>query len=156
MFETKSVIRGLFLLLIIGSSFVIAQQKNKEMQDSGHLMKIPLTGAAEVPSPGDPDGSGTVNITLQQGQGRICFEVNVNNIETPTAAHLHKAATGQAGPPVITLIEKNGSWNSCVAADAALIKDIVQNPANYYFNIHNAQYPNGALRGQLSTHTKSQ
>jgi hypothetical protein len=29
-------------------------------------------------------------------------------------------------------------------------KDIVQTPENYYVNVHNAEYPGGAVRGQLS------
>jgi len=27
--------------------------------------------------------------------------------------------------------------------------DIIKNPANYYVNVHNAEFSNGALRGQL-------
>jgi hypothetical protein len=37
-----------------------------------------------------------------------------------------------------------------VAADADLIKAIIQSPQEYYVNVHNAEYPAGALRGQLS------
>ena len=31
-----------------------------------------------------------------------------------------------------------------------LIADILENPENYYFNVHNTEYPGGAIRGQLS------
>jgi hypothetical protein len=37
----------------------------------------------------------------------------------------------------------------CVTADKDLIKDIRQNPENYYVNVHNAAFPGGAVRGQL-------
>lgn len=127
-----------------------AQNKDKGKMEGGHMMKVMLSGSAEVPGPGDPDGSGDVSITIDEKQGKVCFEVNVKDIGKPTAAHIHKAATGQSGPPVVPLAENNGTWNGCATADAALIKDIKQHPANYYFNVHNAEFPDGALRGQLS------
>ncbi len=37
----------------------------------------------------------------------------------------------------------------CTNVDRARIKDIIQNPQNYYANIHNATFPAGAIRGQL-------
>jgi hypothetical protein len=36
-----------------------------------------------------------------------------------------------------------------VSADQDLIKAITKNPENYYFNVHNAEFPAGALRAQL-------
>ena len=39
---------------------------------------------------------------------------------------------------------------ACVSAGEDLIKEIRQNPANYYVNVHNADFPDGAIRGQLS------
>ncbi|MBS1786273.1 MAG: CHRD domain-containing protein [Acidobacteria bacterium] len=29
------------------------------------------------------------------------------------------------------------------------INDIMKNPGNYYVNVHTAEFPNGAIRGQL-------
>ena len=91
-----------------------------------------------------------MTITPNEAKGNICFAVSVSKIAKPTAAHIHKAAAGQSGPPVVTLAEHNGSWNGCVTAEADVIKDIKQNPASYYFNVHNAEFPDGAMRGQLA------
>jgi hypothetical protein len=50
----------------------------------------------------------------------------------------------------LTPAPATGSSKNCVAAEAAVIKRITQNPANFYVNVHNAEFPNGAVRAQLS------
>ena len=126
---------------------VLAQEK----EQGGRRLTATLTGAAEVPGPGDPDGRGRAIITLNQGQGEVCFELTVSNIASANAAHIHSGAADAAGPVVVTLTPpSDGSWKGCVSASADLIKEIRQNPGNYYVNVHNADFPNGAVRGQLS------
>lgn len=121
------------------------------VQAGGRPLDATLTGAAET-GPGDPDGSGTADLTLNQGRGEICFEIAFSDIETPTAAHIHEAPAGVAGDVVVPLFTHPTASPAigCVDADAALIKDIRQNPAEYYVNVHNTPFPGGALRGQLS------
>jgi len=135
-------------VLLSFSSFVTAQNEDQ----GGRPLSASLTGAAEVPGPGDTDGTGTVKITLNQGKGEICFELTVSNIAAATAAHIHEAPAGQAGPVVVTLAPPptGGSSKNCVSADEDLIKRIRQNPENFYVNVHNAELPDGAVRGQLS------
>jgi len=120
-------------------------------EQGGRPLTAALTGAAEVPGPGDTDGSGKAVITLNQGQGQVCFELTVSNIAPATAAHIHKGAPDQAGPVVVTLTAPtDGSSKDCVSADAELIKDIRQNPGSYYVNVHTQDFPAGAVRGQLA------
>jgi len=123
----------------------------QEKEQGGRRLTATLTGAAEVPGPGDPDGGGSAVITLNQGQNEVCFELTVTNIAPATLAHIHVGAAGAAGDAVVTLTPPTeGSSKGCVSASAELIKDIRQNPANYYVNVHNAEFPDGAVRGQLS------
>ena len=113
--------------------------------------KANLTGAAEVPGPGDPDGGGTVQVTLNTDKNEVCYDLTVTNIDEATAAHIHEGAVGKDGPVKVGLdAPKGGSAKDCKTADAAVVKDIMANPANYYVNIHNAAYPKGAVRGQLA------
>jgi hypothetical protein len=113
--------------------------------------KANLTGAAEVPGPGDPDGGGTVQVTLNTDKNEVCYDLTVTKIDEATAAHIHEGAVDKDGPVKVGLdAPKGGSAKGCKTADAAVVKDIMANPANYYVNIHNAAYPKGAVRGQLA------
>ena len=133
-------------ILLLGASFAVGQE------DSGRRFTISLSGAAEVPGPGDTDGTGTAEIRLNQGQNQVCFELTVSSIATATAAHIHEGAVDAAGPVVVTLTTPaaNGKSKGCVDATADLIKRIRQTPENFYVNVHNADFPDGAVRGQLA------
>jgi hypothetical protein len=114
-------------------------------------MTASLTGAQEVPGPGDTDGSGTAEITVVNATNSVCWDVNVRNIAPATAAHIHRGAPGEAGPPVVTLEPPtDGSNEGCVVTPSELAAEINSNPAAFYVNIHNAEFPNGAVRGQLA------
>ena len=116
----------------------------------GRALSTPLTGAEEVPGPGDPDGSGFATITVNPGQEELCYELGVEGIAPARAAHVHVAPAGEAGPVVVGLTPPtNGSSSGCAPVDRELAKAIVKNPENYYVNVHNAEFPAGALRGQL-------
>ena len=132
--------------ILLGASFALGQD------DTGRKFSITLSGTAEVPGPGDTDGSGSADIRLNQGQNQVCFELSVSNIAVATAAHIHEAAEGVAGPVVVTLTTPaaNGKSKGCVDASAELIKRIRQTPENFYVNVHNAEFPDGAVRGQLA------
>jgi CHRD domain len=131
------------LALLIGPHWGAAQEAGKATAK--------LTGGAEVPGPGDPMGSGTVQLTLDPAKGEVCYELSVANIQEATAAHVHEGAVGKEGPVRVALeAPKTGSAKGCAKADAPVIIAIMKDPAAYYVNIHNAAFPNGAVRGQLS------
>jgi hypothetical protein len=116
-----------------------------------------MSGAEEAPGPGDPDGSGFASIWLNVGQGTVCFELTAENIAPATAAHIHEAPPGSPGPVIVPLTPPtDGSSSGCVAADKDVIKGIIQDPEEYYVNVHNAEFPAGAIRGQLSNPGQSE
>jgi len=126
--------------------------------DGGRKFTTTLTGEAEVtaagvPNQGDLDGIGTATITLNYGQGTVCWETTVSDINlVNTAAHIHEAPSTTTGPVVVPLSgpDANGVARGCTSVDREEIKEIIQHPEEYYINVHNSEYPNGALRGQLS------
>jgi hypothetical protein len=118
----------------------------------GPPLKTKLTGAAEVPGPGDPDGRGTAIIRLNPSQQKVCFYLTASSITLPaSAAHIHIGASTTFGNVVVTLVAPNASGVSfgCVSASADVIAAIRANPSNYYVNVHTTDFPNGAIRGQL-------
>ena len=120
----------------------------------GRPLSTTLTGAAEIP-PGDPDGTGTAQITLNAGLGEVCWTINVASITLPaTAAHIHIAPAGIAGPIVVTLSapDASGVASGCTqSASQDVLRGITVAPELFYVNVHNADFPAGAVRGQLST-----
>jgi hypothetical protein len=136
-----AVILGLVSLLLVATPVAAVEAD----------LVADLSGAAEVPGPGDPDGTGTAWFYLDSEAGELCYALFVENIAAATAAHIHPGAAGEANPPAITLeAPAGGSSGGCVAADPGLLGQIAANPAAYYVNVHNADYPAGAVRGQLA------
>lgn len=118
--------------------------------NGGRPLSTELTGEAEAPGPGDPDGTGTAFLRVNPGQERICYELTVMGIEPALAAHIHEAPAGEPGPVVVPLeAPTDGSSSACADVDRALALDILKNPADYYVNVHNMPFPGGAVRGQL-------
>jgi hypothetical protein len=119
---------------------------------AGAKLTTILSGAAEVPGPGDPDGSGKATITVNPGQSRICWEIQVKDIDPATAAHIHIGLAGTAPADNVVLglsAPTDGDSEGCETVERSLADAIRKSPASYYVNVHNAAYPNGALRGQL-------
>lgn len=110
-----------------------------------------LIGSAEVPGPGDPDGSGKAEVSIVDATDNVCYEIKeVRGLSAVTAAHIHRGATGVAGPPVVMLeTPTDGHSKSCARADGSLADEIKKNPGGFYVNIHSSEFPDGAIRGQL-------
>jgi hypothetical protein len=101
---------------------------------------------------GDPDGSGGAVVTIDGTT--LCYGVTVMNIETPTAAHIHIGKKNVNGPVVVPFTAPAtgdpGASSGCAGVTADLAAAIAKHPNRYYVNVHNATYPGGAVRGQLS------
>ncbi len=142
-----------------------------ELPTSSETVKLAIIGGAEhggrpmsthmtqevtsVPVwAGDPDGTGSALLTVNLGKGEICWELAVADILLPaTASHIHEAAPGIRGAIVVGLSAPNatGQSSGCRSdVDRDLIRRILQSPASFYVNVHNADFPPGAIRGQLA------
>jgi hypothetical protein len=109
-----------------------------------------LTGEEEVPGPGDEDGIGAAGI-LVTARGRLCYFVAVKHIEPAIAAHIHAGADGVAGDIVVALDTPNrrGFSANCSTISTDLAAQLIATPEAFYVNVHTADFPMGAVRGQL-------
>ena len=109
-----------------------------------------LDGKAEVPGPGDPNGTGEFSGWFDPAMGRICYTLGVGSLANPTMAHIHRGAAQVAGPPVVVLSTPvQNISDTCLPVAPALISEIVANPAGFYVNVHTKEHPSGAIRAQL-------
>ena len=124
----------------------------------GRLFTTTLSGAEEVDpvtgalGAGDPDGSGLAALTVNPGQQEICYELGVENIMLPAiGAHIHVGGAGENDPVVVPLTppDASGVSSGCAPVSRELALAIIQNPENYYVNVHTSDFPNGGVRGQL-------
>lgn len=122
----------------------------------GRPFSTPLTGAEEAPAPGDPDATGQADLTFNQGQGEVCFDISWADVDGEVfAGHIHIGPPGDAGPIVVTLFTGSFAGTDAVSGcvedvDPELIKAIRQDPSAYYVNVHSRPaFTGGAIRGQL-------
>ena len=123
---------------------------NETFNDAaGDQYRAQLSGANE-PGGGDPNGAGLARIEINGTTNTVCTDLEVRQISPATAAHIHRGAAGVNGPPVITLdTPDDNDSDDCDEVAQSLIDEIRANPAGFYVNVHTADYPNGAIRGQL-------
>ena len=118
----------------------------------GRPLYATLTGEAEITPEGDPNGGGTAKLTVNPGKNQVCWILSVNDIATATAAHIHTGNASSEGGVVLGLTAPTGGSSSgCATVSADLVKGLLKTPAEYYVNVHNADFPDGAIRGQLSS-----
>jgi hypothetical protein len=113
-------------------------------------LRARLTGEAEVPGPGDPNGSGRATVAVFSEE--VCYRLRFE-LGTPpaTAAHIHVGLPDEAGPIFVLLFnepEENGS-SGCVEVTRAASLFLSEHPGRFYVNVHNNEFPDGAIRGQL-------
>ena len=134
----------------LGAATTVGAAGSKSGARKAKVLKANLRGKAEVPGPGDPDGKGKAAIRINANKGRLCFRLSWRRIAEPNKAHIHLGAKGVAGDIVVTLFDGTPVRRDCVEnLNEDLLRQIKRNPRQYYVNVHNADFPAGAIRGQL-------
>ncbi len=115
--------------------------------------KARLTGGEVIPNEGDPDGTAKAHFKTASEIEVVCYTFTFSRIQRPTSGHIHEGSRGIAGPVVVDLFSDDGNPREGCAfeVDPATIEAMQYNPNGYYTDLHNDEYPDGALRGQLET-----
>jgi hypothetical protein len=136
------------LSAVAGAGVVLAPAAGAE--NGGRPLFAALSGTAEVPGPGDADGSGTAALRVNVGQAEVCFDLAVNGIASATAAHIHEGSSIESGPVVVGLTAPTGGTSTgCRSVSRELATELLRSPQDYYVNVHNDEFTAGAVRGQL-------
>jgi CHRD domain len=109
--------------------------------------KVTLTGAQETPAVAtSATGNGTITVAADKS---VSGSVTTKGI-VGTAAHIHLAAVGQKGPPVISLAKTAEDVWSVPAGSKLTDEQYASYQAgNLYINVHSAENKGGEIRGQL-------
>jgi MYXO-CTERM domain-containing protein len=118
--------------------------------------------AAGVPNQGDLNGSGVGTITLDPGSGgttaTFSFNLALSGLATPpvTDFHIHTGGANTSGgvlipfgvsaSDILTPTQFSGSRSGLNSANMSAV---LANPAGFYVNIHNNEFPAGAIRDQV-------
>lgn len=140
-----ALMTGGLTIALLSSTAAMANHNN-----AGAKFNVALDGE-QVTFGGDPDGSGTAMIRVTPGTGQLCYTLSAQMIGPATAAHIHEGPAGGNGPVVVEFTPPTSGMSSgCVDVGKELATGIVKMPSDYYVVVHNAEYPAGALRGQMS------
>ncbi len=114
----------------------------------GHLFAS-MSGALEVPDPGDLDGRGVVFVDVRPAVGLACADERYAGLDAPTQMHIHRGVRGRAGSIAIDVGPALAGMR-CVDAPKPLLQRILDGPRRFYVDMHTGPFPGGAIRGQLS------
>ena len=147
--------RNLAFGAIAAAALVLGISTSVSAQGGDRAIFAVMTGAKEVDvngeHHGDPNGRGSFSATLDGRQ--LCYGIQVKNINDPVAAHIHRGGKDVAGPVVQPLEQPAtgdpGASSACIRISRSLARGLRRTPGRYYVNVHTADLPNGAVRGQL-------
>ncbi len=156
-----AILVGVMALVVIGGATA-----KKPALSATPVFKLNLKPSQEVPAikglKADAVGSVTFDLgrsssgAIASGEVIFYFNYSFPGSANITGLHVHQAAKGANGPVVVssgvasfTDADGQGNITTVVAGSPATLQAILDNPRNYYVNLHTSVNPGGALREQM-------
>ena len=124
----------------------------------GTILTAGLNGANEVPVQGGPavgDKDGAALEFVKVKGDKVSVAVKWRGTGKPTLLHIHQGAKGANGGIKVdfTKLLENTEGRTVTGTvkgeGAALLRRLKSDPGSFYANLHTAEFPGGAVRGQL-------
>jgi CHRD domain len=153
-------------VLSVGSVSILL---NTVKAQEGQSFSATLSGSDEVP-PTESNSTGTAKFQVNENNSQVSYWVNITGIKKVNQAHIHNGTTGENGDIVVTLSKgksaKGDDRPPQIGFVGNITKDDLQGPlkdkdisdlvslmsaGNAYVNVHTDKYPDGAIRGQVTS-----
>lgn len=113
------------------------------------VLRFALNGGQEVP-PVATAATATGYITVNEDTRAVEANARTTNLVGGNAAHIHQAAVGVNGDPIVPLTQDAVAaelWAGAGTFTAGQLTNFLTN--NTYLNVHTPAYLNGEIRGQI-------
>jgi hypothetical protein len=163
---------GISVLALVLAASAACDDSPTEPGDETIRFTAQLSPANEVPPVTNVEASGsgtaTIDFDIDRNSGGTItsatakFQVTLAGFPAPTpltVAHIHGGASGATGGIIVdtglaagevNLTNGTGGFTKeAITVSATVAQDIINNPGNFYFNVHSVLNPGGMVRGQL-------
>ncbi|WP_367321413.1 CHRD domain-containing protein [Streptomyces sp. HUAS ZL42] len=139
---------------------IVVQSGTTSGDTGGTLLAAGLRGANEVPVQGGPavgDKDGAALEFIKVKGNKVSVAVTWRGTGRPTLLHIHEGAKGTNGGVKVDFgklldkrhIKGHRLIGTVTVDDPALLGRLTTDPGSFYANLHTAEFPGGAVRGQL-------
>jgi hypothetical protein len=148
-FKSTAVAFAIATPVLLGGCATVEEAVVEAVADTH---RASLNGAEIVSSSGDRDGSAQAEVSIANTLNQICYDINdIRNLADITSVSINRGLRGQTGPVVLSFSRANeGGWKNCVKRSEWLEDALEWQPGNYYIQISTTEFPQGAIRGQLT------
>ena len=173
--NTLAIIAVLAAVLSVSTFSIVLNSAEVQAQEE-QSFSAALSGSDEVP-PTESNSTGTAKFQVTENndnESQVSYWVNITGIREVNAAHIHNGTTGENGDIVATLsngesaegderppqigFAGNITGNELQGPlEDEEISDLVSlmSDGNAYVNVHTDRYPDGAIRGQITSASES-